>query len=173
MGASTQTYPQWILDEEEWRKSVKRIATPEQIEAALENAQKAQEGCKAKLKAGTLLSPPRPATLLEMCREGAFKLAIDLTDEVYSARLERELKLIAEKEFEDYFYIIADVMHWARQQMICGPARGSSCGSLVCYLLEITTIDPIKYDLLFAFVSSKQQQHSINDTCFDGKTNLV
>ena len=72
-----------------------------------------------------------------------------MTDEVYSARLERELKLIAEKEFEDYFYIIADVMHWARQQMICGPARGSSCGSLVCYLLEITTIDPIKYDLLF------------------------
>jgi len=149
MGASTQTYPQWILDEEEWRKSVKRIATPEQIETALDNAQKAQEGCTAKLRAGTLLAPPRPSTLLEMCREGAFKLAIDLTDEIYSARLERELKLIAEKEFEDYFYIIADVMKWARQQMICGPARGSSCGSLVCYLLEITTIDPIKYNLLF------------------------
>jgi len=148
-GASTQTYPQWILSDDEWRSSVKRLADPEQIEAALGNAAEAMQGCHAKLKAGTLLAPPRPATLRQMCEEGAKKIGVDLTDEIYSARLDRELKLIAEKNFEDYFYIIADVMHWARQQMICGPARGSSCGSLVCYLLEITTIDPIKYDLLF------------------------
>lgn len=148
-GASTQTYPQWILSDDEWRNSVKRLAEPEQIEAALGNAAEAMQGCHAKLKAGTLLAPPRPATLRQMCEEGAKKIGVDLTDEIYSARLDRELKLIAEKNFEDYFYIIADVMHWARQQMICGPARGSSCGSLVCYLLEITTIDPIKYDLLF------------------------
>lgn len=148
-GASVQTYPQWILSEEEWLKSVQRIASPEIIAGALENAEKAQERCKAELKAGTLLAPERPATLRELCVAGAKKIGVDLSDPVYSARMDRELKLIAEKNFEDYFFIIADMMHWARQQMLCGPARGSSCGSLVCYLLEITTIDPIKYDLLF------------------------
>jgi len=148
-GSSTQTYPQFILSKEEWKRATSRIATADQLEAALENADKAMEGCRAKLKAGTLLAPPRPATLRQMCIDGALQLGVNLNDPVYAARMDRELKLIAEKEFEDYFYIIADVMHWARQQMICGPARGSSCGSLVCYLLEITTIDPIKYDLLF------------------------
>lgn len=148
-GASVQTYPQWILSEEEWLKSVQRIASTEKIEEAIGNVLKAQERCRAELKAGTLLSPERPATLRELCLKGAEKIGVDLTDPVYSARMDRELKLIAEKNFEDYFFIIADMMHWARQQMLCGPARGSSCGSLVCYLLEITTIDPIKYDLLF------------------------
>jgi len=148
-GSSTQTYPQFILSKEEWKRATSRIATADQLEAALENADKAMEGCRAKLKAGTLLAPPRPATLRQMCIDGALQLGVNLNDPVYAARMDRELKLIAEKEFEDYFYIIADVMHWARKQMICGPARGSSCGSLVCYLLEITTIDPIKYDLLF------------------------
>lgn len=147
--ASVQTYPQWILSEEEWLKSVQRIASPEIIAEALQNADKAQERCKATLKAGTLLAPERPATLRELCVAGAKKIGVDLSDPIYSARMDRELKLIAEKNFEDYFFIIADMMHWARQQMLCGPARGSSCGSLVCYLLEITTIDPIKYDLLF------------------------
>jgi len=148
-GSSTQTYPQWILSKEEWKKATSRIASADQIEAALKNATEAMERCNAELRAGTLLSPERPATLRQMCIDGALQLGVNLEDPVYAARMDRELKLIAEKEFEDYFYIIADVMHWARQQMICGPARGSSCGSLVCYLLEITTIDPIKYDLLF------------------------
>ncbi len=146
--SSTQTYPQWILSQEEWEKSVKRFASEEMIASAVANLQKSQEACKAVLKAGTLLTPSKPLSLRQMCLDGAKKLGIEL-DEVYGPRLDRELNLIAEKEFEDYFYIIADMMHWARERMICGPARGSSCGSLVCFLLEITTIDPIKYDLLF------------------------
>jgi DNA-directed DNA polymerase III PolC len=148
-GASTQTYAQWILTEGEWRQSVKRIASPEMIEEALANQTDIAALCNAKLKTAQLLSPPHNMTLEEMCRAGAVKLGIDLSDPVYLSRMERELKLIYEKKFEDYFYIIADMMQFARQQMICGPARGSSCGSLVCYLLEITTIDPLKYDLLF------------------------
>lgn len=147
--ASTQTYPQWILNEEEWRTSVSGFADQETVESALNNMKEVAELCNAKLKKGTLLSPEKKKTLREMCIEGAKKLGIDLTDEVYSQRLDRELKLIADKKFEDYFYIIADLMQWSRQRMLCGPARGSSCGSLVCYLLEITTIDPIPYDLLF------------------------
>lgn len=148
-GAAIQTYPQHILNEEEWRKSVQRFGDEDFIAAASANMKHVMDSCNAKMKVGTLLSPPKTKTLRELCIEGAEKLGIDLTDETYLARMDRELKLIAEKKFEDYFFIIADVMQFARQKMICGPARGSSCGSLVCYLLEITTVDPLKYDLLF------------------------
>ena len=148
-GANTQTYSQWILTEDEWRKSVKRIASKELIELALANQKEVAALCNSKLKTAQLLSPPHELTLEQMCAKGAEKLGIDLNDEVYASRVARELKLIYDKKFEDYFYIIADMMQFAREIMICGPARGSSCGSLVCYLLEITTVDPIKYDLLF------------------------
>ena len=148
-GASTQTYAQHILSEAEWRKAVARVASPELIDLSWTTAAQIADECKAALKTATLLSPAKPQTLEEMCRAGAKKLNISLDDPVYEARLQRELALIKEKQFEDYFYIIADVMQFARQKMICGPARGSSCGSLVCYLLEITTIDPIPFDLLF------------------------
>jgi DNA-directed DNA polymerase III PolC len=80
---------------------------------------------------------------------GAVTLGVDLTNQVYSERLSRELSLIADKKFEDYFFIIADLVAWAKPRMVVGPARGSSCGSLVCYLLGITAIDPIPHGLIF------------------------
>lgn len=147
--ASTQTYAQHILSMAEWRRSVGRLADESTIDSAEVNLKHALGRCKAFLRMGTLLAPERKKTLREMCIEGAKKLGCEIENDVYGSRLERELQLIADKNFEDYFYIIADMMQWARQRMICGPARGSSCGSLVCYLLEITTIDPIPYGLLF------------------------
>jgi len=148
-GASTQTYAQYILSEAEWKKAVARVVPQDVADRSWTTAEALAERCSAKLKQATLLSPPKTKTLEQMCREGAVKLKLDLSDPVYEARLMRELKLIADKNFEDYFYIISDLMQFARSKMICGPARGSSCGSLVCYLLEITTVDPIKFDLLF------------------------
>ncbi len=71
------------------------------------------------------------------------------TEEPYKSRLKRELDLINEKDFEDYFFVVADLVSYCKKSMLVGPARGSSCGSLVCYLLGITDIDPIPYDLLF------------------------
>ena len=70
------------------------------------------------------------------------------TDE-YEARLQRELKLVAEKEYESYFFVVADMICWAKDRMLVGPARGSAAGSLVCYLLRITEVDPIPYNLIF------------------------
>jgi DNA polymerase III subunit alpha len=67
----------------------------------------------------------------------------------YLDRLDYELGLIKEKNYMDYFYIITDMMHWAKANMLCGAGRGSSAGSLVCYLLQITEVDPIKHDLMF------------------------
>lgn len=67
----------------------------------------------------------------------------------YKARLEYELKLIAEKQFADYFLVIADLIQFAKRSMLVGPARGSSAGSLVCWLTRITEIDPLRHELIF------------------------
>lgn len=69
--------------------------------------------------------------------------------EEYEARLEHELETIAEKEFEDYFFFVHDLISWAKQHMLVGPGRGSAGGSLLCYLLGITTVDPLKFGTLF------------------------
>ncbi len=150
-GAEVQTYVQHILTEDEWRQSIDHLNLHDSvIEAALANASRmAEEASTVKLPRATLPHPERPDTLENMCRAGAVKLKCDLTDPVYEARLKRELDLIAAKDFEDYFYIVADICQWARARMIVGPARGSSCGSLVCWLLGITTVDPIPFGLIF------------------------
>jgi DNA polymerase III alpha subunit len=144
--SNTQTYPQWILSHEEWLEAVGDF---DQAEAACRNAEAILQSSCAQLKKAELLKPEKPKSLRQLCEEGAAKLGVNLNDSVYSARLDRELNLIAEKKFEDYFFIIADLVNWAKERMIVGPARGSSCGSLVCYLTGITAVDPIPYGLLF------------------------
>lgn len=145
--ASTQSYPQHILTDAEW-KEVTQWARDGHREA-LSNRERVFSGSTATFAPATLLRPKRPASLKTLCERGARKLGCDLKRPEYAARLKKELDLIKEKKFEDYFYIISDVCKWARERMIVGPARGSSCGSLVCYLLEITTVDPIPYGLIF------------------------
>lgn len=145
--SNTQTYPMHILSDDEWRMACSRFASHHI--SAIANRNLVLDSCRAEMKKAVLFEPVKEKTLRQMCEEGALRLGVNLQDQVYATRLERELKMIAEKKFEDYFYIIADMMNWAKQNMICGPARGSSCGSLVCYLLNITAIDPIPYGLLF------------------------
>jgi DNA polymerase III alpha subunit len=147
--ANTATYPQWILSDQEWRKALEYIADKKEQDSAIKNRDDAIKQCTAEMKHATLLVPEKPKTLRQMCIDGAKRVGINLKDKVYSDRLNKELKLIEEKKFEDYFYVISDMVNWAKQRMIVGPARGSSCGSLVCYLLNITTIDPIPYGLIF------------------------
>ena len=68
----------------------------------------------------------------------------------YVKRYKYEFQVITSMGYDDYFLIIADMIHWAKtNKIIIGPGRGSASGSLVSYLLGITEIDPIKYDLLF------------------------
>ncbi len=148
--ASTQSYPQHILSDEEWNDyMLTKVSDQEFLDIAKQNTRDILKSCNAHLKKAKLLTPEKAKSLRQMCIEGAQKLDVDLDDPVYAARLDRELALIADKQFEDYFFIIADMMEWARERLLCGPARGSSCGSLVCYLLAITTIDPIPHGLVF------------------------
>lgn len=147
--SNTQTYPQHILSDEEWFEAVKDKVSPEHAQEAKLNREFVLTGLNASLVNAELYKPERLKSLLEMCEAGAVDLGVDLNNPVYAERLERELRLIKEKDFEDYFYIISNIVNWAKDNMIVGPARGSSCGSLVCYLLKITTIDPIPHGLIF------------------------
>lgn len=70
--------------------------------------------------------------------------------DAYVERLEYEYEIIVEMGYEDYFLIVQDAVNYAKQQGIyVGPGRGSSSASLVSFLLNITEIDPLKYNLLF------------------------
>ncbi len=143
----SRTTPMHILNEWEFRLHCK--ADADYKELAMNNAKAIGEMANVQLPRAKLVQPHREKTLFEMCQIGAVELGINLDDPVYQARLKRELDLIEEKEFEDYFYLIADLIQNAKKTMLVGPARGSSCGSLVCYLIGITDVDPIPYDLLF------------------------
>jgi DNA polymerase-3 subunit alpha len=70
--------------------------------------------------------------------------------EDYIARAEHEIKIIIDKKFSNYFLILEDVMVWAKKKGIrIGRGRGSAAGSLVCYALDITAVDPLEHHLLF------------------------
>lgn len=88
--------------------------------------------------------------LEQICREGIKfrKMDANWSDE-YEQRMQYELELIRSKDFESYFIIVADMVHYAKSHMLVGPSRGSAAGSLVCYLARITEIDPIPPKLYF------------------------
>lgn len=87
--------------------------------------------------------------LVELCKTGIKKRGRD-KDPVYIARLKEELGVIKEMQNADYFISYQKIMELARQVCLVGPARGSGGGSLVAYVLYITDLDPIKWDLPFA-----------------------
>jgi DNA polymerase III alpha subunit len=147
--AETASYPQYILTDEQWRASLPYIVTDDDAQQAINNRNEAMLRCNAKLLKADVFKPKSSFSLKDMCVEGARELGIDLNDPVYAARMERELKMIYDKGFQDYFYIVADMMRFAKQHMMVGPGRGSSSGSLLCYLTGITAVDPIKFGLLF------------------------
>jgi DNA polymerase III alpha subunit len=91
--------------------------------------------------------------LTQLCREGQkSRLArghiAEWTAE-YEERLCMEIEQIKLKDFDSYFLVVADLVAYAKKHMLVGPARGSSAGSLICYLMGITEVDPIPHNLLF------------------------
>ena len=87
--------------------------------------------------------------LKELCLEGLKKRYKEMTPDIES-RLDHELKIIKSMGFTSYFLIVWDFIHYAKDNNIpVGPGRGSAAGSLVSYLLGITDIDPLRYELLF------------------------
>jgi DNA polymerase-3 subunit alpha len=84
----------------------------------------------------------------------------------YLDRLEEELKIIKDKKFAPYFLVVSNMINWAKkEEIMVGPGRGSSAGSLVCYALKITDIDPIEHNLLFfRFINPERNDFPDIDT---------
>ena len=127
------------------------------IPEAIENTQKIADMCNVDIEFGNLHLPkfdlPEGYTsyqyLTELCEKGLVKRYQDPTEEL-KERLSYELTTIKNMGYVDYFLIVWDFIRFARENEIrVGPGRGSAAGSLVSYCLEITSIDPIKYDLIF------------------------
>ena len=88
--------------------------------------------------------------LKKLCLAGIKKKMGSQIPRVYADRLKHELNIINEMGFCDYFLVVQDYVKYAKEHDIyVGPGRGSAAGSLVSYCLDIITIDPIKYNLLF------------------------
>ncbi len=137
-----QTYPQHVLSDREFYRLWKD-------EQAIKNTHIIADQCNARIQKAEFVKFRGKATLRDICLKGALEKGIDLSNPVYSERLDRELKLIEEKKFSDYFLIVAEMVKKAKLEMMVGPSRGSSAGSLVCFLTSITEVDPIRFDLIF------------------------
>ena len=97
--------------------------------------------------------------------EGLKEKGFDQSEE-YVARLKEELSVIKDKKFGPYFLVVQNMISWAKRQgILVGPGRGSSAGSLLCYVLGITDIDPIKHGLLFfRFINPERNDFPDIDT---------
>ena len=124
---------------------------------ALENTHKIAMRCDVDIEFGVTKLPhydvPEGYTSWEylnhLCAKGMDKKYPN-GDESLKKRLDYELSVIREMGYVDYFLIVWDFINYAKKNNIMvGPGRGSAAGSIVSYCLEITDIDPIKYDLLF------------------------
>jgi len=116
---------------------------------AIENTHKIAAQCDARLPKASMVKYKGKKDIVKECRAGAKRKGIDLSDPIYGARFDREIELIKQKDYADYFMIVADMIVKAKTKMLVGPARGSAAGSLVCYLLSITEVDPIRFGLIF------------------------
>jgi len=106
--------------------------------------------CKAEIPMAEMVKYAGKQDILDLSFKGAIRKEVPLDDPIYLDRVKREYQLIEDKGYSDYFLIVSDMIRWAkRNAILVGPSRGSSAGSLVCFLLDITEVDPIKHGLVF------------------------
>ena len=140
------------------------ITSPEEmIEAfrqtpeAITNTVVIADQCDVQIELGKILLPkfnlPNGKDSNDFLRELVLKNAparySEITDRIKN-RIEYELSIVKKTGFADYFLIVADMVNWAKdRKIVVGPGRGSAAGSIISYILRITDIDPIKYELIF------------------------
>ena len=140
------------------------IIEDEYLYEGIESTKEIASRCHAELDTETVKEPkfPTPSTfkdnkeyMLNLLQKGMAdkvrdKLIVEEDIPKYVDRLKIELDLIADKGYIDYFLITNDFTQWAYENdILMSPGRGSASGSLICWLLGITHLDPIKYDLFF------------------------
>ncbi len=148
------TYP---LSDFEIKKNLMDSGLTEyQAYCAIDNTRILAEDCNVQLPKSQPLRFPVPSDhadsasyLKQRIRDGLsnrIKHRPDIGQRIsdYKKRVNLEFKVISSKDFCDYFLVVADLVQWAKEQGITvGPGRGSAAGSLICYLLGITEIDPL------------------------------
>jgi len=165
------------------------------IPEALENSVEIAKRCNLELTLGKAVLPdfpiPEGMTVDQFFREQARKglqwrlervldpVAADFSERrrPYDERLEIELNVIIGMGFPGYFLIVADFIHWAKDNGVpVGPGRGSGAGSLVAYALEITDLDPLEHDLLFERFLNPERVSMPDfdvDFCMDGRDRVI
>jgi len=147
------------------------LATPEEmvekfkdIPQAIENTVEIAKRCNYRFELGEYFLPafpiPEGETEAEYFRRLTKELlekylqkngpVLDYTEKDYYDRLKFEVDIILEMGFPGYFLIVADFINWSKNNHIpVGPGRGSGAGSLVAFVMRITDLDPLEYELLF------------------------
>ncbi len=128
-----------------------------EIPEAVENTEKITSRCNVQIAMGKPILPhfplPEGETSISFMRKmveekSKTKFAV-ITDEI-KQRLEYELGIIEKTGYADYFLIVQDFINWAKDRgIVVGPGRGSVAGSLVSYVIGITDVDSIKYNIIF------------------------
>lgn len=148
------------------------------------------DSCTFDFKTGTLFFPkfeiPEDQTqesyFKYLCNKGFQALLADdrfrkEDEEHYQKRLDLEIDLIIKMGFVGYFLVVSDFIQWSRRNDIpVGPGRGSAAGSLVAWALEITNIDPIRYNLLFERFLNPERVSMPDidiDFCIEGRDKVI
>ncbi len=151
---------------------------------ALENTQKIADRCHVEIEFGVTKLPKYDVPegydswtyLNELCRSGLKERYQPVTKEL-EERLDYELTTIKNMGYVDYFLIVWDFIHYAREHdIMVGPGRGSAAGSLVSYTLGITQLDPMRYNLLFERFLNPERVSMPDidvDFCFERRQEVI
>lgn len=185
-----------VYSEQQYLRSPEEMATLfADIPAALENTVEIAKRCNIELTLNKSFLPVFPipqgnspeSYLSELAGKGlAERFSVlfperipehEVKQQQYHDRLQIELNVINSMGFAGYFLIVADFIHWAKENGIpVGPGRGSGAGSLVAYALKITDLDPLQYDLLFERFLNPERVSMPDfdiDFCMDGRDRVI
>ncbi len=159
------------------------------LPAALENTVQIAQRCNLFLELGKVHLPNYPVPngltaeqyLITAAQEGLEKRFPVWQDQLaqnkYQQRLQTELQVINDMGFASYFLIVSDFIAWAFNNGVpVGPGRGSGAGSLVAYVLKITDLDPLQYDLLFERFLNPERVSMPDfdiDFCMEGRDHVI
>ncbi len=189
------TRPRDYSEQQYFKSSEEMIELFSDIPSAIENTVEIAKRCNIEIELGTYYLPrfPIPEGVLmddyfrkvsEVGLEERLDFLFDRESEefaeirkAYDERLKFELDIIIQMGFPGYFLIVMDFIKWAKENGIpVGPGRGSGAGSLVAYVLKITDLDPLEYDLLFERFLNPERVSMPDfdiDFCMDNRDQVI